>query len=356
MHVYVLRTVKRVIEHKVQILFTMSRKTVLNLISAVIQHFHDLFKLSEGSKRPGRNGASYRSEKFISHTNITTTIIFRVHSAHDSVGVRLDPAALEIRGTYPISPLDLDIVFPSDQIIAPALENLTLTLTINGDIASIAYSEIVLTGLNTTNNPPMVFEAFGYAGQAPDNAISIKPISVNLTHLVIEISIKNDYSKFGGVLSAKFSSDTEGIIRGLLHGVSVHVLSSDQLATVPPDEIGVFPMRRITIVYPPDQSLMCAAMGNPRPDVSIIKIYSDNTKAEVPSETIIRDDYTFIKTFTLTADNPQYMEGKYLCRQVCIIILIYYSKICKRINIIQQHSVHCNSKLPIFITEYCLVW
>ena len=269
---------------------------------------------SEGSKRPGRNGASYKSEKFISHTNLTTTIIFRVHSSHDSVGVRLDPAELEVRGSYPISPLNLDIVFPSDQIIAPANDNLTLTLTIHGDIASIAYSEIVLTGLNTTNNPPMVFEAFGYAGQAPDNAISIKPKSVNLTHLVIEITIKNEYSKYGGVLSAKFSSDTGGLIRGLLHGVSAHVLSSDLLATVPPDEIGVFPMRKTTIVYQPDQSLMCAAMGNPRPDVSIVKIYPDKSKSEVPSETIIRDDYTYIKTFTLTSDNPKYMEGNYLCR------------------------------------------
>ena len=230
--------------------------------------------------------------------------------------MRLDPTALETRGSYSISPLNLDIVFPSDQIIAPPHENLTLTVTIHGDIASIAYSEIVLTGLNTTSNPPMVFEAFGYAGQGPDNAISIKPKSVNLTHLVIEITIRNDYSKYGGVLSAKFSSDTEGIIRGLLHGVSVHVLSSDLLATVPPDEIGVFPMRRTTVVFRPDQSLMCAAMGNPRPDVSIIKVYPDNSKAEVPAETIIRDDYTYIKTFTLTADNPRYMEGNYLCRYV----------------------------------------
>ena len=252
----------------------------------------------------------------MSHHNITTTIIFRVHSAHDSVGVRLDPVELEMRGSYPISPLNLDIVFPSDQIIAPLNDNLTLTVAINGDIASIAYSEIVLTGLNTTHPPPMVFEAFGYAGQAPDNAISIRPKSVNLTHLVIEITIKNEYSKYGGVLSAKFSSDTTGLIRGLLHGVSEHVLSrlSGMLATVPPDEIGVFPMRKTTIVYPPDQSLMCAAMGNPRPEVSIVKIYPDNSKAEVPSETIIRDDYTYIKTFTLTSSNPEYMKGKYLCR------------------------------------------
>lgn len=73
-------------------------------------------------------------------------------------------------------------------------------------------------------------------------------------------------------------------------------------------------MRRTTVVFRPDQSLMCAAMGNPRPDVSIIKVYPDNSKAEVPAETIIRDDYTYIKTFTLTADNPRYMEGNYLCR------------------------------------------
>ena len=253
---------------------------------------------------------------FISHTNITTTIIFRVHSTHDSVGVRLDPAELEVMGSYPIAALNLDIAFPSDRIIAPLNDNLTLTLAIQGDIASIAYSEIVLTGLNTTNTPPMVFEAFGYAGQAPDNAISIRPKSVNLTHLVIEITINNDYSKYGGVLSAKFSSDTTGLIRGVLHGVSAHVLSrlSARLATVPPDEIGVFPMRKTTIVYHPDQSLMCAAMGNPRPEVSIVKIFPDNTKAEMPSDIIIRDDYTYIKTFTLSSDNPEYMKGKYLCR------------------------------------------
>ena len=284
-------------------------------------HYFYLFMFSEGSKRPGRNRASYKSEKFISHTNMTTTIIFRVHTSHDSVGVRLDPAALETRGAHSISPLNLDIMFPSYQIIAPAEKNLTLLLTIYGDIASIAYSEIVLTGLNTTNNPPMVFEAFGYAGQGSDSAITIMPKSVNLTHLVIEISIRNDYSKYGGVLSAKFSSDTEGIIRGLLHGVSVHVLSKDILATVPPDAIGVFPMRRTTIVFPPNQSLMCAAMGNPRPDVSIIKIYSDGSKAEVPTEQIIRDDYTNIKTFTLAADNPKYMEGNYLCRYLLLFII-----------------------------------
>ena len=280
----------------------------------IIIYFLFSFYFAEGSKRPGRNHASYKSEKFISHTNTTTTIIFRVHSSHDSVGVRLDPAALETRGSHSISPLNLDIMFPSDQIVAPPHDNLTLLLTIYGDISNIAYSEIVLTGLNTTNNPPMVFEAFGYAGQGSDSAISIMPKSVNLTHLVIEINIRNDYSKYGGVLSAKFSSDTQGIVRGLLHGVSVHVLSSDQLATVPPDAIGVFPMRRTTVVFPPNQSLMCAAMGNPRPDVSIIKVYPDGSRAEVPAETIIRDDYTYIKTFTLAADNPKYMEGNYLCR------------------------------------------
>lgn len=129
------------------------------------------------------------------------------------------------------------------------------------------------------------------------------------------ITLRYPYVQFGGILTVRmpYKEAMTGLIEEFYYGPFIKILAPGTEDVVPRNTIGVFPVSRQLVVFPPTQTMICAAMGNPRPQVSILK-NDQGMLTEMASETVILDSSMNMKVYTFSAKDSKNSEGMYICR------------------------------------------
>ncbi|XP_060566974.1 uncharacterized protein LOC132725804 isoform X2 [Ruditapes philippinarum] len=170
--------------------------------------------------------------------------------------------------------------------------------------------EIYFTGVN--DNSSEIFEIFSFNSDLI--AVNMSATSANTTNM--EIIVKQMIAKYGGILTVRFWSPMTGMLQDLYHGpiIQIQAVGTDDI--VYNNTLGVFPLPKQTVISAPSSTLMCAAMGNPHPNVTIVKVINgpERNEIETKTELITRVNNMEMKVLTLNWDASGYIEGLYVCR------------------------------------------
>ena len=223
-------------------------------------------------------------------------------------------------------------------IIAPLNENLNFSLFISGNFSSNCQLSFDFLAINTSKELPELVRARSgrlYLDLQSNTKVHNTSTS-SLLHaqastrntsnaqLEISLSINNNYSGLGGILSL-FVECTQSVrfVDGIYSVKRFEILSniSGTLAVVPSNSVAVSPLQNIIYVYPKSSKLQltCFAMGNPKPDVVLAKMISEEYIDVAPvylydSLTRLKVlNLTAVKTYRLTTKETN-IEGKYTCR------------------------------------------
>ena len=212
-----------------------------------------------------------------------------------------------------IPPMQLSLENPENPIYASRDNRLNTSFLANGNVSEYRNVEAFFSGLNMSAEPPEMFET-------TYNNISVSVKTINASQMKVDLDISNQYSTHGGALSLIFISnpDSPGLYTELQFGRVFYVLSNETQTVVHPNTVGLYPLPTRIVLYPPYQSVMCAAMGDPRPGIITLEKHSavKGVKQLHEDMSVILDDYTHMSAYTLNANDAS-VEGKYTCRYVC---------------------------------------
>ena len=239
-------------------------------------------------------------------------LFFRVYDTKDLfvMSVNLSAVHSSSHQKIPSSNLQLDFhEFARNE----STENVKAIFAIKGNVSLISEVECYLSGLNMSSSPPEMFELSSFSHMN----VTSNDISGSEKRTVIDID--KIYSQYGGMLSVmlKIHPDSPGLYSHLLFGKQFPILSLDKQTVIAPGSIGLFQIPTRTVLYPPSQSIICGAMGNPRPYITLEKHNVKNMLSEeLPEDVSIdMDEFTTMKAYTIEANSSD-VEGKYTCRYV----------------------------------------
>lgn len=241
-------------------------------------------------------------------------LFFRLYNDDESVNIRLNISELASGQNHTMVQPRAGYLTVNKAFVAPNDTDLNITAVVSEnarDFKQLAYAEVFFTGLNTTASPPAIFEIMNFNSDG---------LGLSMTHRDeatsnMTITLRYPYVQYGGILTVRmpYKEAMTGLVEEFYYGPFIKILAPGTNDVVPRNTIGIFPVARQIIVFPPTQSMICAAMGNPRPEVSILKNRRGILK-EMPAETVILDSSMNMKVYTFRADNPGNSEGMYLCR------------------------------------------
>ena len=224
-------------------------------------------------------------------------------------------------------------------IIAPLNENSNFSLFISGNFSkSRLFFDFDFLAIDTSKQLPELVRARsdGLHLDLQSNTKVHNTSTSSLLHaqastrntsdaqLEILLSLNNNYSRLGGILSLSIECiPPVSFAEGLYPVKRFEILSniSGTLAVVPPNSAAVSPLQNIIYVYPksPILTLTCFAMGNPKPDVVLSKLTNEGYIDVAPvylydSLTSLKvSNLTAVKTYRLNTEETN-IEGKYTCR------------------------------------------
>ncbi|XP_053397828.1 uncharacterized protein LOC128546085 [Mercenaria mercenaria] len=259
--------------------------------------------------------ALYTSTVDIEQIQSIRSLFFRLYDDEQSLSVKLNLTEIEKPQQQNVTAPVEGLLQVNSSYMAPLDSDLNITAIVNKDtrdFQAIDFLEIFLTGLNTSANPPEVFEILNFNSEVID--VSISRRTDTTTNMVI--TIRYPSIQYGGILAVllPYREAMSGMVERLFYGNSIKIYAPDSKEVLPRNTIGVFPLAQQTVIFPPAQSIMCAAMGNPRPNVAILKVVNNGKTKELETETFISDSYTNSKVLTLAAKRPRKEEGVYICR------------------------------------------
>ena len=206
----------------------------------------------------------------------------------------------------------------NDFYVAPQDGDLNITVNIKDDPRDgliLRDSELFFTGLNTTSDPPRVFEiidfnsdGLGLTGSKHKNGTT-----------TFVITLRQPYVQYGGILTFRLPKDVGRYVEDYFAGNLVNILNPITQELIPYGNLGIYRLPARTLISEPAKSILCAAMGNPRPEVFILKVDPDGKLIETNAETIVVDSVTNMKAITLYADDIAESEGTYTCRYSCLM-------------------------------------
>ncbi|XP_045197860.2 uncharacterized protein LOC123552338 [Mercenaria mercenaria] len=257
----------------------------------------------------------YTSTVDIEQMQSIRTLYFRLYNDEQSVSIELNPTEIEKPQQQNVTAPAVGLLQINSSYMAPLDSDLNITAIINKstkDFREIEFVKVFLTSLNTSANPPEVFEILNFNLEEIDLSISNRTdTTANMV-----ITIRYPYVQYGGILGVllPYRESMTGMVERLFYGPFIKIYAPDAKEAVPRNTLGIFPLAKQSVIFPPAQSIMCVAMGNPRPNVAILKVVNNGKTKELESETVILDSYTNIKVLTLAAKRPRKEEGVYMCR------------------------------------------
>lgn len=265
------------------------------------------------SKDPS-NGYKYISDVTVEQLSTMRNLFFRLYNDDESVNIRLNLTELLERQNHSLVQPAAGYLKVDRLFAAPDSTDLNITAVVNEnarDFKQLAYAEVFFTGLNTTASPPAIFEIMNFNS----DGLGLSMTRRNETTSNMTITLRYPYVQYGGILTVRmpYKESMSGLVEEFYYGPFIKIVAPGTKDVVPPNTIGIFPVARQMVVFPPTQSMICAAMGNPRPEVQILKNKRGNLK-EMPAETVILDSSMNMKVFTFTSDKNNKNEGRYLCR------------------------------------------
>lgn len=261
------------------------------------------------------NPTMFMSKIDVEQLNTMRQMFFRLYNDDESVNIRLNLTEVEIQQEQKVLPPMADLLTVNSSYVAPMDSDLNITAIVNKearDFNELAFVEVFFTGLNTSSSPPSIFEIMNFNSEGLGLSLGRR----NKTTSNMDITLRHPYVQFGGILTVRmpYRDSMTGMVEELYYGPFIKIFAPNAREVVPNNTMGIFPLSRQTIVFPPTQSMICAAMGNPRPEVSIIKLVNGGKTREIPTETVILDSYMNMKVLTLEGAQSQETEGRYLCR------------------------------------------
>ncbi|WAR08594.1 hypothetical protein MAR_018552 [Mya arenaria] len=261
------------------------------------------------------NEYTYFSKAEIGDIDTMRNLFFRLYNDEESVNVRLNISEILINSTQVLPKPQRNYLKVETKFKAPNETDLVIPAVLNQKAEQpdrFEFAEVFFTGLNTSSSPPAIFEIMHFNSDGINLAVS--PLTETSSNL--NITLRYPFARYGGILTVRmpYQEVIGGVIEEFYYGPFIKIVSSGEDSVVPPNTIGVFPIARQTLVIPPSQTVICAAMGNPRPEVSILKLGEGGTSVEIPSETVILDSTMNMIVHTFDASNPLTTEGRYFCR------------------------------------------
>ena len=254
--------------------------------------------------------------------NIKDLILF-LYNEEESVSVRFNNSNL---ATYQ----DQDVIKPTERFItvdtcfkAENDKDLNISTIVHENVSFLkdfVSFEIYFTGVNESSSE--IFEIFSFNSNLIKVNLSYR--SQNTANMVISVSRR--IAKYGGMLTVRFWFPMTGLLKDLYHGPIIKILAPQNDNIVHNNTMGVFPLAGQTVVFPPSSTLMCAAMGNPRPNVSIAQIIDGHESKEIETETeiIARDNNLMMKVLSLNWNQSERIEGRYVCRYMFHFSVYYF--------------------------------
>lgn len=215
-----------------------------------------------------------------------------VDSEHEEDVKRPDADYMQINNTTVVATNDTDVI----------IDGVVIFTIID------VYQNVFFVGLNTSASPPTTFRLNMYS----------KGLNVMYDHVIAErynvsIYIMQEYAQYGGILFYSIlQNDTSHLVHRLFHGRVIHIYPQDGNFVVEKNMFGLFPLSSQTLIFPSHTNLMCASMGNPRPEVSVWKMTKDGKKVQMDTETLVLDSYT--NSQVMLAHQPEQTDGNYICQ------------------------------------------
>lgn len=242
-------------------------------------------------------------------------MFFRLYNDDESVNIRFNLTEIENAQEQNVFPPTAGLLKVNSSYWAPVDSDLNITAIVNKnarDFNELAFVEVFFTGLNTSASPPAIFEIMNFNSEGLGLSMSRRTETTSN----MDITLRYPYVQYGGILTVRmpYKDSMTGLVEEMYYGPFIKIYAPNAKEVVPNNTLGIFPLARQTIIFPPSQSMICAAMGNPRPEVSIVKIGSGGKTKEIPTETVILDSYMNMKVLTLSANQPKRTEGRYICK------------------------------------------
>ncbi|KAL4232829.1 hypothetical protein ACF0H5_007515 [Mactra antiquata] len=236
---------------------------------------------------------------------------FRIHNENESVNLRFNLTQLDKKQIQDVIAPDQDLLKINTSFVAPSDTDLNITGIVNRDAREfdeLLFIDLSFTGLNTSTSPPTLFEITNGLGLTGERRTD------NTTNMVI--SLRHPYVQYGGILNMymPYLNSMNGVVERLYYGPFIKIYSPDGQYVVQHNAIGLFPLPKQTIIFPPTTSVTCGALGNPRPEVDIFKITKAGLKKQQATETVIFDSHMNVKVMNLDAALKGKIEGQYVCR------------------------------------------
>lgn len=231
---------------------------------------------------------------------------------------------LKTKGSTNIPAWRNEIICIEDNVVATTDKNLTIHVTLklepefqrmmtqsSKQLTEFIVMEILF--VNKTDEPPVLYNVFH---DFPENIMTADITNINENLVDLSVSISSDHVQYGGLFIVGIPENvTADYISNIQHGVLVNVLSPVSKDVVPENTIGVlFPFNNQTYIFSKRHTLVCVAMGNPLPEVTMYKEGNNSKSMNLKSEqeTLIKDDYLHMVGYTVeTSDRNN--QGRYLC-------------------------------------------
>ena len=239
-------------------------------------------------------------------------LYFRVYDTKEFFGISVNLSAVLSSGYQTISSPQLHFGLPKFDRNS-STGNFKATIDIKRNVTVTDDIECYLTGLNMSTNPPEMFEITSLMHMN----VTLKNVSGSEYQAVIDID--RIHTQDGGLLSLLFKihPDVPGFYSHLHFGKQFSIISLKTQTVIAPNVTGLYQLPARTVLYPPYQTIMCAAVGNPRPDTVLEKHNQNGRKTEGLKEefNLVMDEFTTETVYTIKANDPD-VEGKYTCRYV----------------------------------------
>lgn len=257
----------------------------------------------------------YLSKVDVEQFSTMRQMFFRLYNDDESINIRLNLTELEHNQEQTVVAPTAGLLTVNSTYVAPLDSDLNITAIVNKEareFSELAFVEVFFTGLNTSASPPAIFEIMNFNS----DGLGLSMTRRNATSSNMDITLRSPYVQYGGILTVRmpYRDSMTGMVEELYYGPFIKIFAPNTRDVVPNNTMGIFPLPRQTIIFPPAQSMICAAMGNPRPEVNIVKLQNGGKTLDVPTENVILDSYMNMKVVTLEAADGRRAEGRYICR------------------------------------------
>lgn len=257
----------------------------------------------------------YTSTVDVLNWDFVHNIYFRLYTDEESSSVQLNITAMDTNQEQQVVKQDVDLLKINKSFVAPRDNSLVISSIVNRnpkEFYELAHVEVFFTGLNTSTSPPTIFEIMHFNSDGLD----LSGGRHTNTTSYMNITLRQPFVQYGGILSVRmpYIDMNVSMVEKIFYGPFIKIYRPDGNNVIQENTMGIFPLDAQTVVFPSNHSIMCAAMGNPRPEVSIFKMTQGGKKTDMVTETVISDSYMNMKVMTLSAVQPMQTEGRYFCQ------------------------------------------